>query len=132
MKNNQRKNIKKGINQVYLFEKNKSIINAYSFNMKIYYKLILDDLKIDSYEELIDKIKVNKDFKKQVQEATKKYFNSDNIKVLANKNYTKWYFLELKDISSIKYNFKKMVYLLKRRISNKLLNNNYSLNKAVN
>ena len=132
MKNNQRKNIKKGINQVYLFEKNKSIINAYSFNMKIYYKLILDDLKIDSYEELIDKIKVNKDFKKQVQEATKKYLNSDNIKVLANKNYTKWYFLELKDISSIKYNFKKMVYLLKRRISNKLLNNNYSLNKAVN
>ena len=123
------KNKKRNINRkvIYLLEKNKCVVSSYHFNMQIYYKLILDDLSINSYEELIYNLKNNKDFKKVLNTATRNYFNNDNIKVLSNKDYTKWYFLELKDVSTLEYNIRRLFHNIKKR-----LNNRYLLKNAVN
>ena len=114
-------------NVIYLLERNKCVVNSYKFNMQIYYKLILDDLEINTYEELINNLKTNKNFRKELQEATKNYFQNDNIRIISNKDYSRWYFLELKNISTLKYNLKKIIYNIKHNI-----NNAYSLRKAVN
>ena len=112
-----KKNLKKG-KQIYLYEDNKYIINSYHFDMSKYYNMILNGMNITSYEEFISKYKNDKVFKLRVKRLISLYFDNNNIKIIPDKTYNNWYFIELANMNKIEYKIRRIIYNLKNITSN--------------
>ena len=63
------------------------------------YKNIIDtDM---TFKDFINKLKNDQEYKKEVLEIIKEYYGFNNLKLITNSSYDKWYFVNYKNNKSI-------------------------------
>ena len=93
--------IMKGKN-MYPSIENKYISIVLTIDMRKNYK---DIFEIDlSFDEFIYNLKNDENFKKEVLESIKEYYGFNNLKLITNSSYDKWYFVDYKNVINNNYN----------------------------
>ena len=83
---------------VYPSIDNKCISIVLKIDMENDYKNIIDtDI---SFKEFIERLKSDEDYRKEVLEIIKEYYGFNNLKLITNSSYDKWYFVNYKNINN--------------------------------
>ena len=83
---------------VYPSIDNKCISIVLKIDMENDYKNIIDtDI---SFKEFVEKLKSDEVYKKEVLEIIKEYYGFNNLKLITNSSYDKWYFVDYKNINN--------------------------------
>ena len=83
---------------VYPSIDNKCISIVLKIDMENDYKNIIEtDI---SFKEFIERLKSDEDYRKEVLEIIKEYYGFNNLKLITNSSYDKWYFVNYKNINN--------------------------------